>query len=338
MKKDWSVFRITVILYVIVLLLPLNYYFANRSFQSMQNDGLTMKQLVYINGGIQRILTLPDSTERTALIKEIEVSLETIDKTFLQAPVNAEYVVLFRADEGFNAIKDAWGKLIRALPNHDLSQAPGDKCWKEVNSFSKTVKEMLAYKSASMLDNLYLSLIFTMLSVIALIFLIRLYIRMQIKRHAIHDHMTGLYNRKYFNEALQKTKLLSIRHDSPFSLLTISFDNYPLLAKTLGRKEMKIFLQEFAKQLDGFFRHSDTICRIEDNLFVVILPDATFENSEKLVKRLEADLSEHRFTLKTASDLHIGVAGYKKENAGSMLEEATAAMSRSSAVRIGGSL
>ncbi len=338
MKKDWPVFRITVLLYMIVVLLPLNYYFANRSFQSMQNDGSTMQQLVYINGGIQRILALPDSAERNTLIKEIESSFETIDEAFLQAPANAEYVALFRADEGFNVMWDAWKKLTGVLSERDLAQVPGDQCWIEVNSFSKTAEEMLAYKSESMLDNLYLSLIFSMLSVIALIFLIRVYIRVQIKKHAIHDHVTGLYNRKYFNEVLQKTKLLSIRHDSPFSLLSISFENYQHLVKTLGRKETTAFLHEFAKQLDVFFRHSDTICRIENNLFVAILPDATLANSEQLAKRLEAVLSEHRFVLKVACELKIGVAVYNKENAGSILEEATDAMSRSSLVRIGGSL
>ena len=338
MKKDWSVFKITMLLYLIVALMPLNYYFAKRSFDSMKSDGLTMKQLVYINGGIQRILTLPDSVERKSLIKEIGISFQTIDEAFLKASGNAEYVVLFRAEEGFNAMQDAWQKLTAELSNQELAEVSATQCWKEVNSFSKTAEEMLAYKSEDMLDYLYLSLIFTMLAVVVLIFLIRLYIRMQIKRHAIHDHVTGLYNRKYFNEALQKTKLLSIRHESPFSLLSISFEDYPNLAKVLGRKELQIFLQEFAKQLDGFFRHSDTICRIEGNLFVVILPDATLENSEKLVKRLEVNLSEHRFSLKTACDLHIGVAGYKKENAGSILQEVTDAMSRSSAVRIGGTL
>ncbi len=338
MKKDWSVFRITMLLYLIVALMPLNYYFAKRSFDSMQSDGSTMRELVYINGAIQRLITLPDSEERNRLIEKIGGTFEIIDEGFLLAPANAEYVALFRADEGFDAMHDAWKKLVSVLPDRDLARTSADKCWREVNSFSKTAEEMLAYKSESMLDRLYLSLIFTMLTVVALIFLIRLYIRVQIKRHAIHDHETGLYNRKYFNEALQKTKLLSIRHESPFSLLTISFEDYPYLAKTLGRKEMKMFLHAFAKHLDGFFRHSDTICRIEGNLFVVILPDATFENSEKLVKRLETDLSEHRFALKTASDLHIGVAGYKKENAGSILQEATDAMSRSSAVRIGGLL
>lgn len=338
MKKDWSVFKITVLLYVIVALMPLNYYFAKRSFDSMQSDGSTMQELVYINGAIQRITVLADSEERNMLIEKVWGSFESIEDAFVTAPANAEYVALFRADEGFNAMKDAWKKLAAALPDRALARISADECWREVNSFSKTAEEMMAYKGESMLDRLYLSLIFTMFTVLALVFLVRLYIRVQIKKHAIHDHETGLYNRKYFNEVLQKTKILSTRHESPFSLLTISFENYDNLAKTLGRKKMEGFLHEFAKQLDGFFRQSDTICRIESNLFVTIAPDVTPENSVKVVKRLEAVLAEHRFSLKAASGLRIGVASYNRENAGSILEEATDAMSRSSVVRIGGLL
>ena len=76
MKRDWSVFRITILLYAIVVLLPLNYYFANQSFESMQGDSVTMNRLVYINGTVQRVIGLEDLSERERLINEIELSFK----------------------------------------------------------------------------------------------------------------------------------------------------------------------------------------------------------------------------------------------------------------------
>ena len=85
MKKDWSVFRITILLYVIVFILPFNYYVTKRSFESMQSDGATMNRLVYINGAIQRIVGLQDSPERTLLVKGIDASFQAIDQGFMQS-------------------------------------------------------------------------------------------------------------------------------------------------------------------------------------------------------------------------------------------------------------
>jgi len=336
MKRDWSIFRITILLYAIVILLPLNYYFANKSFESMQGDSVTMNRLVYINGTIQRVIGIDDISERERLINEVELSFKVIDHDFLQASSNAEFVALFRANESYDAMISAWIDLKTAFEEHDLAHALGDKCWREVNSFSNMAEEMLTYKSETMLDKLYLSLIFTMLSVIALVFLIRLYIRIQIQKQAIHDHATGLYNKKYYHEALQKAKLLATRQEHPLSLLVLSFDKYDELSKSIDKKQFEAFLREFGNEFREFFRQSDTICRIEPNCFVAITPDASIENEQKLALRLENRLNVHQFKLATVVEVRIGVAGYHKESGMVLLEEAQEVMKRNAPVTVGG--
>ncbi len=338
MKKDWPVFRITVLFYVIVVMLPLNYYFANRSFVSMQSDGVTMNRLVHINGAIQRIVGLQDSPERTLLVKEVDTSFQVINQEFIQPSANKEYVLLFRADEGFAAMREAWQELKMELSEGPSSAAVGDKCWKEVNSFSEMAQEMLTYKNEMLIDGLYLSLIFTMLSIVALIFMIRLYMRIEIKKHAIHDHLTGLYNRKYFNEALQKAKLLSIRHKSPLSLFTFAFENYEDIKRSLQKEEFEAFLKDFSNQLKHFFRHSDMVCRIEENSFVVIAPDVSIEIAKNVAEHLEKRLGEHQFALKQAVNLRMGLAGSQKENEESLYQEANEGIILNSVFRLGGHL
>lgn len=338
MKRDWSVFRITILLYAIVVLLPFNYYFANHSFESMQNDGVTMNRLVYINGTIQRVIGLEDASQRQRLIDEIESSFKSIDHDFLQAASNTEFVALFRANEGYDAMIEAWINLKMAFEEQDLANVLGDKCWREVNSFSNMAESMLAYKSKTMLDRLYLSLVFTMLSVIVLVFLIRVYIRIQIEKHAIHDHLTGLYNKKYYNEVLQKAKLLAIRQESTLSLLVLSFDKYDELSKSVDKKQFEAFVLEFSNQFREFFRQSDTICRIEENCFVAITPNANIENEQKLALRLEKQLNIHQFDLEIAVQLRIGVASYHKDKGMPLLEEAQEVMKRNAPVSIGGRL
>ena len=213
----------------------------------------------------------------------------------------------------------------------------GDRCWKEVNSFAEMTGEMSQYKSETMLDRLYLSLIFTMLAVITLVFFIRLYIRIQIRKHAIRDDVTGLYNKKYYNEVLQKAKLLTVRQHKPLSLLVLSFDKYDELISSLNAKQLDLFLQEFSKQLREFFRQSDTICRIEDNCFVAISPDANLENAKNLALRLEKHLGLHQFQLNAKVNVRVGFASYRKDSGMTLLEEAQEVMKRNELVSLGGS-
>ena len=338
MKKDWSIFRITILLYAIVLLLPLSYYFAKQSFDNMQGDSITMNRLVFINGTIQRVIRMEDTKDRNDLVNEVEVSFNIINHEFLQATDNSTYVKLFRADESYKAMIESWIALKEVLKQPDLKIIIGDVCWREVNSFSKMTEGMLIYKSETMLDKLYLSLLFTIFSVIVLVSFIRLYVRVQIQKHAVHDHVTGLYNKKYYNEALQKAKLLATRQKRPLSLLVLSFDKYVELSNSMDKKQFESFLQDFSKKFREFFRQSDTICRIEGNSFIAISPDANIENMQELALRLEQHLVAHKFNLKKDIDIRIGVSSYNKESVRALLEEAKEVMKRSSFIHISGAL
>ena len=336
MKRDWSVFKITILLYAIVVLLPINYYFAVSSFSSMQNDGVTMNRLVYINGTIQRILLLDAGDTRNVLVEDVETAFKVINQKFLLAENNSEYVTLFRANESYDSMIQTWMNLKTNLNKKDISRRLGIECWREINTFSAITEEMLTYKGETMLDRLYLSLLFTMLAVIILVFSIRFYIQVQIKKHAIHDHVTGLYNKKYYNEVLQKSKLLATRQETALSLLVLSFEDYEKLITRTNKKEVTQFLQEFSTQFREFFRQSDTVCRIDNNTFVSITPEADLESVKKLALRLENRLHQHLFSFKFDIQVRIGVATYDKEGGTQLLEDAHDVMTESALVRLGG--
>ena len=78
-RKDWSVIRITILLYFIVFLLPLNYYFTKESFDSMKNDATTMRHLVFINGAVPSLATIDNINDRDLIIKKIDSSLNKIE-------------------------------------------------------------------------------------------------------------------------------------------------------------------------------------------------------------------------------------------------------------------
>jgi len=314
MKKDWSVIRITILLYFIVILLPLNYYYTKQSFKSMQNDASTMNNLVEISGALQTLTAIN--------IKEIDDSLETIEKKFINYPPNKEYVDMFHADKFYTLLVKNYEKLKLEMNDEALTKVNSFKTFTQVNNFSNITKEMMSYKMTIILDRLYLSLAFTMIIIVALIFFIRLYIKIQIKKHAIHDHVTGLYNKKYFDNALLKIELLETRQGNELSLLVLSIDNYSELEDSLNKKGFEKRLVGFSTIFNNFFRRSDIVCRIEENCFVAITPDATLTNANKLSDRLLQELNAECLNDSIKIDVRVGVAKYDKDDPLSLLGDA----------------
>jgi len=327
MKLDWSVFRITILLYIVVAMLPLNYYFAKHSFESMRSDGKTMRQLVVLNGAIQRVALLKEVDVRQSTVALIDTAFESIYRDFIMAPSNQEFIKLFRANESFDAMKTVWSELKEVLSDRDKVNALSAQAYKEVNSFSEMTKEMLEYKSETMMDLLYISLAMTMLFIIGLVFMIRFYIHRQIERHTIHDSVTGLYNKKYFVEAVQKAKLFSVRHHVPLSLIALSLKNYDELGKSLSKKEFEGVLNRFSRILEEFFRQSDTISRIEPNCFVVLAEASPIESIAKILERLKKELMELELNRNVVAKIEIGYAVYDKESPQSILDKAKENMS-----------
>ncbi len=335
MKKDWSAIRITLLLYLIVLLIPINYYLAKESLKSIKSDASTMNNLVLLSGTIQALSIEDNLDKKETLLESIRSSINTVEENFINFLPNREYAELFRANEMFSLLKNAYEKLEKSTQNGTETGIAADKVSIEINAFSKLAEEMSSYKIETALNKLYISLALTMLLVIILIFFVRTYIRLQFFKHTIYDHITGLYNKKYFETVLQNSKELAIRHNRPLSLLILSINNYDELKKSLNRADFEKYLKEFGTVFSHFFRHSDTLCRIEENCFASIAPDASLTNIKKLSLRLEQELQSKLSESKNRLNISIGVATYEGSGSLSLLEEARKNMESFSAIKLG---
>lgn len=335
MKNDWSAIRVTLLLYLIVLFIPLNYYFANESFRSMKNDAMTMNSLVLLSGAVQELSIEDDLHKREILTKSIDSSLDSVEQNFISFLPNKEYVELFRAKEMFSLVKSAYEKLETTAPNGTQTSAAADRVLMEINTFSKLLEEMASYKIDTALNKLYISLAFTMLLVVLLVFVVRTYIRLQFFKHTIYDHVTGLYNKKYFETVLQNSKELAIRRNSPLSLLLLSIKNYDEQNSSLDKAEFEKYTKEFSGIFSHFFRHSDTVCRIEKDCFASIAPDASFSNMQKISLRLQKELHSKLSKSKIELQISIGIASCEDDAPCLILKEAKKNMENFSAFSVG---
>jgi diguanylate cyclase (GGDEF)-like protein len=106
----------------------------------------------------------------------------------------------------------------------------------------------------------------------------------------LHDMMTGLYNRVYFDEELARLEKSRIR---PVSILVCDMDNLKVINDRFGHAEGDIALQNIANILKACFRTEDVVARIGGDEFAVLLPNVSAELAERIVQRIERDIANH---------------------------------------------
>jgi diguanylate cyclase (GGDEF)-like protein len=94
------------------------------------------------------------------------------------------------------------------------------------------------------------------------------------KELATIDGMTGLYNHRYFQEALSREISRAERYDKPVSLVYLDIDHFKKFNDTHGHEAGDLVLVTLGNHLNAGTRKSDICCRFGGEEFVVILPDA----------------------------------------------------------------
>ncbi|MBE9536963.1 MAG: diguanylate cyclase [Proteobacteria bacterium] len=112
---------------------------------------------------------------------------------------------------------------------------------------------------------------------------------------AIRDSLTGLYNRRYFNETLEKEYEKALRHERYLSLFMIDIDNFKYYNDTNGHPEGDKVLEELSEILRHTVRSTDIACRYGGEEFVVILPETSKDGAMLIGERVVSAIHRHTF-------------------------------------------
>lgn len=105
-------------------------------------------------------------------------------------------------------------------------------------------------------------------------------------KQATHDGLTGLYNRRYFDNTLSDHIAVAKRYDHELSLVLFDLDDFKLINDTQGHQAGDEALRQFAKLLESTARKADIICRYGGDEFAVILPETSIERAKVFVNRV----------------------------------------------------
>ncbi len=105
----------------------------------------------------------------------------------------------------------------------------------------------------------------------------------QLVEFAYADTLTGLPNRRLFNDELRQMKALAARVGIPFTLLLIDLDHFKQVNDTLGHDAGDAVLVEVAKRLRQAVRETDRLARLGGDEFAVLLSNTDSDQSLALV-------------------------------------------------------
>ena len=108
----------------------------------------------------------------------------------------------------------------------------------------------------------------------------------QLQHLALHDSLTGLHNRFYFDNELNKIALFANRTQQQHSLLYIDLDHFKAINDSEGHLKGDLILKEVAQLLTERVRESDLLCRIGGDEFTIILTNTEVDDAVKVAKEI----------------------------------------------------
>jgi len=134
-----------------------------------------------------------------------------------------------------------------------------------------------------------------------------------VKNMATYDTLTGLYNRRYFEERLGVEAEKSFYSGVPLSLVMVDIDHFKKVNDTFGHTEGDQILCKISSLLKNSVRRKDTVARYGGEEFILILPEAGLEQSFVIAERIRQSVEKTLFEVERAQvnlTLSMGISNF----------------------------
>jgi diguanylate cyclase (GGDEF)-like protein len=163
-------------------------------------------------------------------------------------------------------------------------------------------------------------------------------LREALRERSSRDSLTGLFNRRYMEESLDREVRRAAREGYGLGILMADLDHFKQLNDAFGHAAGDDELRRIGRFLEAAVRGEDVACRFGGEEFVVILPKASLEDTRRRAEALRDGVkvrqSEEATRLYPSLTMSVGVAAYPEHGTSveQLLVAADSAMYRAKAL------
>ncbi|MHB9074340.1 MAG: diguanylate cyclase domain-containing protein [Desulfobaccales bacterium] len=114
------------------------------------------------------------------------------------------------------------------------------------------------------------------------------------------DALTGLANRRYLADMLEKAMAFASRHEQPLSLIMLDLDDFKIINDSYGHKAGDQVLESFAQLMQNFIRKEDLAARFGGEEFILMLPGTDLEQAAIMAERLRTQMENVTFAFSSS--------------------------------------
>lgn len=151
-----------------------------------------------------------------------------------------------------------------------------------------------------------------------------------LRRDAITDPLTRLYNRRHLEERFKEERSRAIRNEHSLTALMLDIDKFKRVNDTYGHSAGDIVLQQLGHLIRVMVRAEDLVARYGGEEFSVLLPEIPLADAFIVAERLRAAIERHRLPIESGVrgiTVSIGMAVFDgADDEGQLFSRADAAM------------
>lgn len=156
-------------------------------------------------------------------------------------------------------------------------------------------------------------------------------IEAELRQMAEFDALTGLANRRRFDDRLDDAIARSERSGQGMGLMFMDLDRFKQINDGVGHKAGDQVLQEFAKRISGCVRRTDTVARLAGDEFVVILeplasPGDAKAVAEKILRAMDRPFEVDSGSLQVTTSIGVALRGPREIDGEALLRRADQAL------------
>jgi diguanylate cyclase (GGDEF)-like protein/PAS domain S-box-containing protein len=133
----------------------------------------------------------------------------------------------------------------------------------------------------------------------------------ELRRLAVTDPLTGVYNRRHLMQVLEAETRRAHRHGRPLALIMLDLDGFKTINDTLGHGQGDAVLVAASKRLGQRLRRSDTLARWGGEEFLILLPETGLAAAAEVAEMLRLGLHEIPCPRAEPVTASFGVAAYR---------------------------